>query len=99
MPSQLLRDLDRLHRHFRKIDRDDDVLNVQRFHAHSMKSLQRTGSALLVKPRAFLALGGYQRDSLPEHRPGKTTVRSVYPHVCPKKPALGIRWVIDQKPV
>ena len=55
-PSQLLGDLDRLHRHFREVDWDDDVLNVQRFHAHSMKSLQLGGSALLGKPRAFLAL-------------------------------------------
>ena len=55
-PSQLLGDLDRLHRHFREVDRNDDVLNVQRFHAHSMKSLQLAGSALLAKIEAFFAL-------------------------------------------
>src|SRR5262245_25987826 len=55
-PSQLLGDLDRLHRHFREIDWDDDVLNVQRFHAHNMKSLQLAGSALLAKGEPFLAL-------------------------------------------
>jgi hypothetical protein len=54
-PSQLPGDFDRLHRHFREIDWDDDVLNVQRFHAHSMKSLQLAGSALLAKSRAFFA--------------------------------------------
>jgi hypothetical protein len=48
--------LDRLHRHFREVDWDDDVLNVQRFHAHSMKSLQLAGSALLAKRKAFFAL-------------------------------------------
>ena len=35
-PSQLLGDLDRLHRHFREVDWDDDVSNFQRFHAYSM---------------------------------------------------------------
>jgi hypothetical protein len=47
--------LDRLHRHFREVDWDDDVLNVQRFHAHSMKSLQLAGSALLAKSQPFFA--------------------------------------------
>src|SRR4029077_14262179 len=46
-PSQLLGDLNRLHRQFREVDWDDDVLNAQCFHAHSMHSLQLAGSALL----------------------------------------------------
>jgi hypothetical protein len=54
-PSQLFGDLNRLHRHFREVDRDDDVLNVQRFHAHSMKYLQLGGSALLAKSHPFFA--------------------------------------------
>src|SRR5262245_17000648 len=55
-PSQLPGDLDRLNGHFRKVDWDDDVLNVQRFHAHTMKSPRRAGSALLAKDEAFFAL-------------------------------------------
>src|SRR4029077_13754460 len=54
-PSQLLGDLDRLHRHFREVDWDDDVLNAQCFHAHSMKPLQLAGSALLAKNQPFFA--------------------------------------------
>jgi hypothetical protein len=57
-PSQLLGDLNRFHRHFREIDWDDDVLNVQRFHAHSMKCLQLVGSAFLAKDRAFFGASG-----------------------------------------
>jgi hypothetical protein len=54
-PSQLPGGFNRLHRHFREIDWDDDVLNVQLFHAHSMKSLQLGGSALLAKSHPFFA--------------------------------------------
>ena len=69
-PSQLPGDLDRLHRHFREVDRNDDVLNVQHFHAHNMKSLQLAGSALLAKDRAFFALRFSCKPS-PGHRAGK----------------------------
>jgi len=48
--------LDRLKRHFREVDWDDDVLNLQLFHAHSMKSLQLADSALIAKGEAFFAL-------------------------------------------
>jgi hypothetical protein len=52
----LLGDLDRLHRHFREVDRNDDVSNFQPFHAHSMNASQLPDSALLGKIEAFFAL-------------------------------------------
>jgi hypothetical protein len=55
-PGQPLGDLDRLHRHLREVDWDEDVLNAQRSHAHKMKSPQVGRSALLAKAEAFFAL-------------------------------------------
>src|SRR6476646_1395215 len=54
-PSQLPGDLDRFHRHFREVDRDDDVSNFQRFHGYTMNLFAPCGLASLGKSQPFCA--------------------------------------------
>ena len=90
-PSQLPGDLDGLHRHFREIDWDDDVLNVQLFHAHSMKWSQPPGSALLAKAKAFFALGLATMQSVPDYGTEKT--KGISDRTRDRDERNGRRWI------
>ncbi len=64
-----------------------------------MNASQLPDSALLGEIEAFFALRLAAMQSVLDCRPKNEGVRQFYVDVGRRKPAPGIRWVIDQKPV